>query len=112
VRVLLVDHAYRLLLDHVHDPDDPARGTWWELPPLAEVIGDGVRVGPCVWRGGDVEYRVAWLDDPAAPHAQPVGLPARLGERWWTLDEIAASAETFDPPVLPALAPAVVRGDY
>lgn len=101
VRVLLVDHAYRLLLEHVHDPDDPERGTWWEPPPLAEVAGAGVRLGPLVLPG----VRVAWLDYDVTPPALP-------GGRWWTLDELAASGERFDPPVLPARAPAVVRGDY
>ncbi|SCF15576.1 ADP-ribose pyrophosphatase YjhB, NUDIX family [Micromonospora coriariae] len=32
VRVVVVDHADRVLLFHTRDPDRPARGTWWELP--------------------------------------------------------------------------------
>ncbi|SIM62747.1 NUDIX hydrolase [Micromonospora cremea] len=32
VRVVVLDHADRVLLFHTRDPDRPARGTWWELP--------------------------------------------------------------------------------
>jgi ADP-ribose pyrophosphatase YjhB (NUDIX family) len=127
----LVDHAYRVLLLHLHDPDRPDLGTWWALPSdavrrrepppdaarraLREETGldAGVRVGPCVWVRGRERTYVAWLDDPTAPRSELAGeSPARLGERWWTLDELAASGETFRPPRLPALAPAVVRGEY
>lgn len=110
-RVLVVDHAYRVLLLHVVDPRRPVRGTWWEVP-LREEAGDGVRLGPCVWVRRRERFHVAWLDDPAAPRARVAPREALLGERWWTLDELAGSDEAFDPPLLPALAPAVVRGEY
>jgi 8-oxo-dGTP pyrophosphatase MutT (NUDIX family) len=143
-RVILVDHAYRVLLLHVHDPLRPHRGTWWELPggglrhgedsaaaALRELreetgYGSGVRIGPCVWlREVDLPHtplrqreriHVAWLDDPAAPRAETsmdaVESGGMLGERWWTLDELAHTAETIYPVRLPALVPAVVRGEY
>lgn len=129
VRAVLVDHAYRLLLLHVTD----GRTAWWEAPGDTQARGEtpsdallralrdeagvagGVRPGPCVWtlREGRTETRwhVAWLDDPTAPGAAPV-TDTTLGARWWTLDELATSDETFRPPHLPALAPVVVRGDY
>jgi 8-oxo-dGTP pyrophosphatase MutT (NUDIX family) len=143
-RVILVDHAYRVLLLHVHDPARPVRGTWWELPggglrrgedaaaaavrELREETGyaAGVRIGPCVWvRELDLPFtplrqteriHVAWLDDPHAPRSElardPVETAGVLGQRWWTLDELAGSDEVFYPTRLPALMPAVVRGEY
>jgi hypothetical protein len=57
-------------------------------------------------------FHVAWLDDPNAPRAAVAERARVLGEWWWTLDELAGSAERFDPPALPSLAPAVVRGEY
>ena len=129
VRAVLVDHAYRVLLLHVTDGST----AWWEAPgdtlargetpadAVPRVLRDeagvagGVRPGPCVWtlREGRTETRwhVAWLDDPAAPGAAPV-TATTLGARWWTLDELASAGEAFRPPHLPALAPAVVRGEY
>ncbi len=145
-RVILVDHAYRVLLQHATDPSTPERGTWWELPgggvrlgedpadaalrELREVTGvyAGVRMGPCVWvrevrfrfRGLPFHQRerihVAWLDDPEAPRAarahEALEVGALLGDRWWTLDELAETAARFYPTRLPALMPAVVRGEY
>jgi hypothetical protein len=110
-RVVVVDHAYRVLLLHVTDPARPRRGTWWEVP-LRDEAGDGVRLGPCVWVRRRERFHVAWLDDPAAPRARVAPREALLGERWWTLDELAGSDETFDPAAFPALVPAVVRGEY
>lgn len=128
LRAVLVDHAYRVLLLHVTD----GAATWWEPPgdvaergetpeaTLLRVLRDeanvasGVRAGPCVWasRGRrEQRWHVAWLDDPNAPGAAPV-TATTLGARWWTLDELAGSAETFRPAALPSLAPAVVRGEY
>lgn len=108
VRAVLVDHAYRVLLLHVTD----GRSTWWE-PPLADDVAawHGVRTGPCVWTSARERFHLAWLDDPNAPGAAPV-TATTLGAHWWTLDELAESAETFRPASLPALAPAVVRGEY
>lgn len=114
-RVILVDHAYRVLLEHVTDPAAPRLGTWWQLPDAAATRVPGVRLGPCVWVAGTSRRRerihVAWLDDPAAPRAQAVSA-ASLGDRWWTLDELAHSDERFVPARLPLLMPAVVRGEY
>jgi 8-oxo-dGTP pyrophosphatase MutT (NUDIX family) len=130
-RALVVDHAYRLLLLHVTD----GAASWWEPPGgeaaarepseaaalrvLRAETGLTARVGPCVWvreRGrvvrGVERFHVAWLDDPHAPRAQAAERDRVVGERWWTLDELASSAERFDPDRLPALAPAVVRGEY
>ena len=130
-RAVVVDHAYRLLLLHVTD----GSATWWEPPGgpalpreasavaalrvLREETGLTARAGPCVWvreRGGLVRhverFHVAWVDDPAAPRARVAERERVLGERWWTLDELARSADAFDPVALPALAPAVVRGEF
>jgi hypothetical protein len=129
VRAVLVDHAYRVLLLHVTD----GATTWWEAPgdapergeaPAGTVlrvlrddaaVANGVRVGPCVWVARtalrETRWHVAWLDDPNAPGAAPV-TRTTLGARWWTLDELASSGETFRPERLPALAPVVVRGEY
>jgi hypothetical protein len=101
-----------VLLRHVTDPLRPHLGTWWE-PPEDDGPRAGVRPGPCVWVYGRRErVHVAWLDDPAAPRAAPVAHAGVLGDRWWTLDELAASDERFAPARLPALVPAVVRGEY
>jgi ADP-ribose pyrophosphatase YjhB (NUDIX family) len=130
VRVFLVDHAYRVLLLHVADPPRP--GSWWQLPGgtprrresapdaclrlLREETGidRGVRAGPCVWERARERTYVAWLDEPGAPRADavPAAVGTRLGERWWTLDELTATTERLEPPRLPALAPAIVRGEY
>ena len=117
-RAVVVDHAYRVLLLHVTD----GVTSWWEPPaePLREEAGLTARTGPCVWvrerRRGLLRvterYVVAWLDDPSAPRAEVAERQRVLGERWWTLDELASSDEAFDPPSLPGLAPAVVRGEY
>ena len=129
VRALLVDHAYRLLLLHVTD----GRTDWWEAPgdtlargedaaaAVLRVLRDdaavagGVRPGPWVWTLAEgrreTRWHVAWLDDPNAPGAAPL-TRTTLGARWWTLDELAESREAFRPARLPALAPAVVRGEY
>ena len=130
-RALVVDHAYRLLLLHVTD----GATSWWEPPGgdrapkedaaaaavrvLREETGLTARVGPCVWvrvGGGllrrEERYHVAWLDDPTAPRADVAERERVLGERWWTLDELAEAEDRVDPPELPALAPAVVRGEY
>jgi hypothetical protein len=113
--MVVVDHAYRVLLLHVTD----GTTSWWEPPALPDDTGLRPRVGPCVWvreRGGLVKrverFHVGWLDDPAAPRAQVTERDRVLGEHWWTLDELVESADRFDPPQLPALAPAVVRGEY
>ncbi|HEX8004502.1 MAG TPA: NUDIX domain-containing protein [Mycobacteriales bacterium] len=127
-RAVLVDSAYRVLLLHVTD----GTSRWWEAPgEVAErgetpehtllralrdeaAVASGVRAGPCVWlRAGrrETRWHVAWLDDPNAPGAAPV-TRTTLGARWWTLDELASSGETFRPERLPALVPAVVRGEY
>jgi 8-oxo-dGTP pyrophosphatase MutT (NUDIX family) len=145
-RVIVVDHAYRVLLQHATDPTTPERGTWWELPgggvrrgedpadaALRELgeetgLGAGVRMGPCVWvREARFRFRgmrfhqhervyVAWLDDPTAPRTEvrhePLEVGALLGDRWWTLDELAVADARFYPTRLPALMPAVVRGEY
>jgi ADP-ribose pyrophosphatase YjhB (NUDIX family) len=130
LRVVLVDHAYRVLLLHVTD----GATTWWEPPgdvahrgedataTLLRVLREdtrverGVRVGPCVWVSAGrrpERCHVAWLDDPNAPGADAAPITATtLGARWWTLDELAETGETFRPDRLPALAPAVVRGEY
>lgn len=129
VRALLVDSAYRLLLLHVTD----GTATWWEAPgdkvtrrepPEGTVlrvlrddaaVASGVRPGPCVWtvteRGRETRWHVAWLDDPNAPRAAPL-TRTTLGARWWTVDELTSSLESFRPPALPRLALSVVRGDY
>lgn len=127
-RAVVVDHAYRVLLLHVTD----GTSSWWEPPGgavarredgaaaalrvLREETGLAARMGPCVWvreRGRRVErFHVAWLDDPAAPRAQAAERARVLGEHWWTLDELAESRERFDPDSFPALAPAVVRGEF
>ena len=130
-RAVVVDHAYRVLLLHVTD----GAATWWEPPGgeplpgedaattvarvLREETGLTARVGPCVWlrRSGrllrrDERFHVAWLDDPTAPRAEHTARTHVVAERWWTLDELASAAAAFDPAALPALAPAVVRGEY
>ena len=131
VRAVVVDHTYRVLLLHVTD----GAASWWEPPGgppepreqdtdavarlLRAETGLLARVGPCVWerRSGRLvhrveRYHVAWVDDPAAPRARVAERERVLGERWWTLDELAAAEDRFDPDRLPALAPDVVRGDY
>lgn len=130
LRVVVVDHVYRVLLLHVTD----GTRTWWEPPggvperredasaTLLRVLREDtglercVRVGPCVWvvpGKREERFHVAWLDDPAAPGADPTAVTETTPDaRWWTLDELAESPESFRPERLPALAPVVARGEY
>jgi 8-oxo-dGTP pyrophosphatase MutT (NUDIX family) len=129
VRVLLFDEANRVLLVRFWDGDR----SWWCTPgggiepgetdedatrrEVREELGsDAIELGPCIWtrrhvglfRGEsfDQSERI-YLARTAAFRPRPT--PAALREhgeadlRWWTLDELAVSAEEFAPRRLPEL---------
>ena len=83
-------------------------------------------IGPCVWTRRHVfPWRVAPIDQRERFYVVRVTDTAltrdgwtetehlhQTEDRWWTVDEIAASEEWFAPRQLAMLLPAVLRGDY
>ena len=77
-RVVLLDPAGRVYLQHAHDPAAPSKGSWWELPGGGIEPGEtteeaarrelweecGIRadeVGPVAWTGR-AQFRFAGID--------------------------------------------------
>jgi 8-oxo-dGTP pyrophosphatase MutT (NUDIX family) len=104
-RVVLLDRGGSVLLLSAHDPADPTKPSWWEIPgggidpgessaeaarrELFEETGIvDVELGPCVWTqhavfsfgGCDFDQHerihVAWCDGADLDAAQPAGLEA------------------------------------
>lgn len=88
---------------------------------LWEETGIRAEVGPCVWLR---RHRYTWADRLhdqyeryfVAHTDQTIIRPQMrdtyvVGHRWWSLDELTKSTATFTPRKLPALLPAVLRGD-
>jgi 8-oxo-dGTP pyrophosphatase MutT (NUDIX family) len=93
---------------------------------LREETGITVPLGACVWTRRHVfPWRVAPIDQRERFFVVRVADTAlsrdgwmpwehehQTEERWWSVDEIAASDEWFAPPALASLLPAVLRGEY
>jgi 8-oxo-dGTP pyrophosphatase MutT (NUDIX family) len=129
VRVLLLDEANRVLLVRFWD----GHRSWWCTPgggiepaetelaaaarELREELGEAaIEIGPCIWtrrhvgvfrgRPFDQSERIYLGRVPAfAPWPSPAALREHGLEdiRWWTVDELASSAEEFAPRRLPHL---------
>ena len=106
--------------------EDGAQAAVREVLEEAGVVVPLAAVGPLLWtqvasftwlRERHVarhEGRVARLSAP--PERGPVAFTEAeqgtiLGQRWWTLDEVAASPGRFFPRNLPALLPRMLAGE-
>ncbi|MGW4552468.1 NUDIX hydrolase [Streptomyces sp. NPDC004365] len=137
-RVLLVDDDDRLLLLCGRDPRRPGARWWFTVggaveegesylqAAVREVLEETAlrlpveRLGPVVWtrqaifsvdgRGFDQyeEYRVARVT-PAEAREMNIGTEeARYGHRWWSMAELATTAETVRPKKMASLLPGVL----
>jgi len=139
VRCLLVDPAGRALLVRYADPRAPA--SWWGVPGggldpgedhLAavrrelreELDRDELRVGPWIgrrchtfWLGRWMTQRERWLLCRAEPfevdpaHVSSLAAESIAELRWWSADELRASAAVATPRDLPGLLDRVARRD-
>ena len=139
VRCLLVDQAGRALLVRYTDPR--AMASWWGVPGggldpgedhLAaarrelreELARDDLQVGPWIgqrchtfWLGRWMTQRERWVLCRAEPfEVDPAHVTTLTAEsiaelRWWSADELRASAAVATPRDLPALLDRITRGD-
>jgi len=139
VRCLLVDPAGRALLVRYADPRAPA--SWWGVPGggldpgedhLAavrrelreELDRDELRVGPWIgrrchtfWLGRWMTQRERWVLCRAEPfevdpaHVSSLAAESIAELRWWSADELRASAAVVTPRDLPGLLDRVARRD-
>ncbi len=142
VRVLLLDPAQRLLLMAYRNLDDPTAPVVWAtaggeievgetieqaaLREIAEETGQrDVRLGPRVWYGEwtrpgrpPVRFKETFIVAQAAGDALSFDgwtdheRRQIADARWWTLPQIAASAQTIYPIGLADLLPPILRGQY
>ena len=140
-RVILLDPLDRILLFETHlaytrvwmtpggglDPGESFEAA--ALRELWEEVGcRDLPLGPCVWT---LRFRFRAAERPLVIDQQEryfvVRAPSSAvsegnreelergeirGHRWWSLAEIAASADDFRPRDLAALLPAVIAGDH
>jgi len=139
-RVVLFDRESRVLLFRAAMPDRPERPFWitpggglhpgeteaeaarrevWEETGL-----EGVELGPCVWvRKHVFAWQGTWLEQRESyfyarvprfevdtSNHEELERQFLTGHRWWTLDEMAASAERFVPGNFVALARPLAEG--
>jgi 8-oxo-dGTP pyrophosphatase MutT (NUDIX family) len=139
VRCLLVDHAGRALL--VRYADHRVPGDWWGVPGggldadedhLAavrrelreELARDDLQVGPWIgrrchtfWLGRWMTQRERWVLCRAEPfevdpaHVTTLAAESIAELRWWTPEELRASAAVVTPRDLLGLLDRIVRGD-
>jgi 8-oxo-dGTP pyrophosphatase MutT (NUDIX family) len=140
-RVILIDASQQILLMQHRGEDVPfvwaTPGGGIEpgetpeqaaLRELGEEVGlrDAV-LGPCVWlrkhlfpwQGAVYDVRERFFvcridayEVGSHVNEDEVEREWDLGNRWWSLDEIAASEEVFVPRALANLLPALLRGEY
>jgi 8-oxo-dGTP pyrophosphatase MutT (NUDIX family) len=139
VRILLIDAQDRVLLfKHVADsqperwgapgggiradesPEQAALRELWEEVGLADAA-----LGPCVWTRSVVypgpnqlremqeRYYVCRVDEHAvdAQNRSEHERGVILDQRWWSIDEIAASSEVFAPAELAGLLRPILEGE-
>ena len=139
VRCLLVDHAGRALL--VRYTDQRALADWWGVPGggldpgedhLAavrrelreELARDDLSVGPWIgrrchtfWLGRWMTQRERWVLCRAEPfevdpaHVTTLAAESIAELRWWTPEELRASAANVTPRDLLGLLDRIARGD-
>ena len=133
-RVILIDERNRVLFCH---GEDRARGvTFWVMPgggldpgesfeeaarrETFEETGLTVEIGACVWHRRHQMKEQGW-DQYERYFVARVPYPSEVagekmdsyitGYRWWTLEEIEASDETFAPRRIAELLPPVLLGE-
>ena len=98
------------------------------LRELWEETGlEDLSLGPCVWlrdhtfQWGDSIFhqreryyvlRLMNSVEVSTEHWQEVERREMTGFRWWSLDELAVSPETFVPRALAELLPPIIAGEY
>ena len=133
-RILLIDAVDRLLLMQARHP---LGHFFWVAPggglepgetfeaaaqrELLEETGQSPSIGPCVWTRRHVyEWNGRRYDQAErffiARTTSSVVAPTSIdgyivGHRWWSLDEIAASTETFAPRRLARFLSPLLSGD-
>jgi predicted amidohydrolase len=139
VRCLLVDQAGRALLVRYTDPR--VQASWWGVPGggldpgedhLAavrrelreELARNDLQVGPWIgqrchtfWLGRWMTQRERWVLCRAEPfevdpaHVTTLAAESITELRWWSAEELRASAALATPRDLPALLERIARGD-
>jgi 8-oxo-dGTP pyrophosphatase MutT (NUDIX family) len=134
--VILLDPSDRLLLLHCKDEGNNHR--WWVTPggglsgtesfeaaalrEAREETGLDVQLGPCVWTRHHVyawegrrfdQYERFFVARCGAGAVFPLNQDSYVtGFRWWSVHEIARSAEDFAPSRLAELLPPILAGRY
>jgi 8-oxo-dGTP pyrophosphatase MutT (NUDIX family) len=139
VRCLLVDQADRALLVRYTDPR--AQASWWGVPGggldpgedhltavrrelREELARNDLQVGPWIgqrchtfWLGRWMTQRERWVLCRAEPfevdpaHVTTLAAESIAELRWWSAEELRASAALATPRDLPALLERIARGD-
>lgn len=98
--------AQRELFEETGLEDVELRGPIWERVHTWPFGGQ--------WYRSDEQYFVAHVRtaEIVTDRFTDLEILAIAGHRWWTAEEVAASSDIFVPRQLPALLPAIVRGQF